>query len=68
MIDNMSGIDRIIRIIIGLVIVVLYLFKQISGTAAIILGIISVYFIITGFIGYDPIYHTLGISTKLKKG
>lgn len=66
MINNMHIIDRIIRIIIALVIVYFYFAGQISGLAAIILGIIAVIFIITGLIGYCPVYQLLGISTKGK--
>lgn len=66
MINNMHIIDRIIRLVIAVLIIAFYLLGQISGTAAIILGVIAVIFIITGFIGYCPIYHMLGISTKGK--
>lgn len=66
MINNMHVIDRIIRIIIALLIGVLYLTGQISGTAALILGLIAAIFIITSLIGYCPTYHLLGISTQGK--
>ncbi len=66
MINNMHVIDRIIRIIVALVIVYFYFMGQITGTAAIILGIVAALFIVTGLIGYCPTYHLLGISTKGK--
>jgi Na+(H+)/acetate symporter ActP len=61
---NMGTIDRIIRIIIAIVIGLLYLGGQISGTAAIILGILAIVFLLTGFIGWCPLYVPFGISTR----
>ncbi len=62
----MGLIDRIIRIAVAIVIVILYFTGQITGTALIILGIIALAFIITSIIGFCPTYHLLSIST-LKK-
>jgi hypothetical protein len=63
---NMGLIDRIIRIIIAIIIAILYFTNQISGIAAIILGIIAVIFILTGIIGFCPLYALFKISTKKK--
>ena len=67
MINNMGKIDRIIRVIVAVVIAVLWYYKQMTGLAAMILGLIAVLFIVTGAMGYCPIYHLLGLSTKEKK-
>ena len=64
--QNMGIIDRIVRILIVILIVVLYLLHQISGVAAIVLGIIAVAFLITSIIGFCPTYYPFGISTKKK--
>lgn len=61
---NMANLDRLIRALVAILVLVLYLMGQISGTAAIILGVIAVIFIITSVLGYCPTYHMLGISTK----
>lgn len=66
--SNMGSADRLIRILIAIIILVLYLTNQISGIAAIILGIIAIAFIATGFIGFCPGYSPLGFSTKKKSG
>ena len=60
MINNMGMIDRIIRVLLALLVVILYMMGQISGTAAIILGIIAAIFIVTGAVGYCPLYELLG--------
>ncbi len=65
--QNMGTIDRVIRVILAILVLVLYLAGSISGTAAIILGIFAVIFVLTSLIGFCPLYGLLGISTKKKK-
>jgi len=66
MINNMGMLDRIIRIILAIVVIVLYLTGQISGVAAIILGVIAAIFVVTSLIGFCPLYTLFHISTKGK--
>lgn len=63
---NMGMIDRLIRTVLALVVVVLYVAKQITGTAAIILGILAVVFLLTSFLGFCPLYVPFKISTRKK--
>jgi hypothetical protein len=63
---NMSNLDRILRIIIAAAVAVLYFMGILSGTWAIILGVIAVIFLLTGLIGFCPLYTSIGFST-LKK-
>jgi hypothetical protein len=63
---NMGTIDRIIRIILAIVVVILYMTGSISGTAAIILGILAVVFVLTSLIGFCPLYVPFKISTISK--
>jgi len=63
---NESGLDRIIRIILAAVIAVLYFTGVLSGTWAIVLGIVGVISLITGLTGFCALYKLFGIST-LKK-
>jgi Na+(H+)/acetate symporter ActP len=62
--QNMGSVDRVVRIIVALAVVVLYFTDQISGTAAIILGLFAVIFVLTSFVGFCPLYLPLKISTK----
>lgn len=62
--QNMGSADRIIRFVIVAIIAVLYFAGQLTGTAAIILGIIAVAFFVTSLIGWCPSYIPFGISTK----
>jgi amino acid transporter len=63
---NMGLADRIIRFSLAVVIAVLYFTGQISGTAAIILGIIALVFIATSFMGFCPAYLPIKLSTAKK--
>ena len=64
---NMGSVDRIIRIILAVVIAVLYFTKQITGTGAIILGVLAIIFVLTSLIGVCPLYMPFKISTKKKQ-
>jgi len=63
---NMGTIDRVIRVLLAIVVIVLYLTGNITGIAAIILGILALVFIVTSLIGFCPLYVPLKISTIKK--
>ena len=63
MLKNMGPADRVIRFLLALLVVVLYFTDQISGTAALILGIIAVAFFVTSFMRFCPIYLPFNIKT-----
>jgi hypothetical protein len=62
--QNMGTVDRTIRTLAVVVIAALYFTGMISGTLAIILGIIAVIFLLTSLIGWCPAYLPLGLSTR----
>jgi hypothetical protein len=64
---NMGTTDKAIRILIAVVIGVLYFTNTISGTLAIVLGILAVVFLLTSFINFCPLYLPFGINTSKKK-
>ncbi len=64
---NMGQIDRISRLRLAVVVAVLFFTKQITGTAAIVLGILAIIWILTSFISFCPLYVPFKISTKKKK-
>ena len=64
--QNMGTADKIIRLAVVAIIAVLYFTGQITGTAAIVLGIVAVAFLVTSLIGWCPTYVPFGISTKKK--
>lgn len=60
---NMGNADRIIRTILALLVGVLYYMGIISGTLAIVLGILAVVFLLTSLVGTCPLYMPFGLST-----
>ena len=63
----MGSVDRVIRIIIALVIIILFFTKAISGTLAVVLLILAGVFVITSILSFCPLYLPFGISTGKKK-
>ncbi len=60
---NMGMVDRVLRTVLAVVVAVLYFAGQLTGTAAVILGIFAVIFLATSSVGFCPVYSLLGIST-----
>jgi hypothetical protein len=64
---NMGLTDKIIRILIAVVVLVLYFTGVISGTWSIILLIISGIFILTSLVSFCPLYLPFGLRTRKRK-
>ena len=64
---NIGTIDKTIRILFAVLVVILYFTNVISGALAIILLILSAIFILTSIIGFCPLYLPFGISSCKKK-
>ncbi len=65
---NVGNIDRVIRLLAGIVIVVLLASQTIaiSSTLGIILTVAGVIFLFTGAVNWCAIYSLLGLSTSKK--
>ena len=64
---NMGSIDRALRVLGAVVIGLLYLTNQITGTVAVILGIVAAVFFLTSAVAFCPLYLPLKLSTIKKK-
>ena len=64
---NIGTFDQIVRLIVAAVIAALYFTNVISGTLAIILGIVAVMMVLTSTIRFCPLYLPYGIHTIKKK-
>ncbi len=64
MIKNIGSPDKIIRILAGVVVAVLYFAGLISGTTAIVLSLIGAILLATALVGTCPIYMVLHMSTR----
>ena len=61
---NMSDLDRALRILAAIAIIVLYYTNVISGTLAIILLVVAAIFILTSFVSFCPLYYLFRFSTR----
>jgi hypothetical protein len=64
---NVGMIDKVIRILVAVVVVVLYFTHVISGTLALVLLALSAIFVVTSLISFCPIWFALGLSTRKKE-
>ena len=64
---NMGAADRLIRLTIAAVILILYFTKVITGTLAVILLIFAGIFVITSLVSFCPLYLPFGLNTGKKK-
>ena len=64
---NMGLLDRLFRTSAAIVVAVLYYMEQITGTAAIILGVFAVIFLLTSFVSFCPLYLPFKFSTQKKE-
>ncbi len=64
---NMGTIDRVVRAIIAITLMVLYFFQVIEGTLGIILLVLASVFVLTSLVSFCPLYPLLGINTCEKK-
>lgn len=65
--SNLNSVDRILRIVLAVVVVILFFTNTITGTLGIALLVAAGIILLTGLINFCPIYALLGISTA-KKG
>ncbi|MDH3270788.1 MAG: DUF2892 domain-containing protein [Gemmatimonadota bacterium] len=63
---NMGTIDRVVRALVAVGIVILYVTGVITGVVAIGLGLVAVVFAATSASGSCPAYRPLGFSTMGK--
>ena len=64
---NMGTVDRVIRVILAAILVILYLTNTITGTLGLVLVILGVVFLLTSLISFCPLYWPFGISTRKKE-
>jgi uncharacterized MAPEG superfamily protein len=65
---NMGNLDKLIRVLLAMVFVVLYLTGTVTGTLGLALVAIAVLFILTSIVSFCPLYTIFGINTcSIKK-
>jgi hypothetical protein len=61
---NESMVDRIIRGVAGLVLLAFYFSNTVTGTLGIVLAVVGAIALLTGLIGFCPLYSLLKIQTN----
>ena len=61
---NMGNLDRAIRLLLMVAIAVLYYTGVISGTLAIVLGVVAGIFLLTSLVSFCPLYAALGLRSR----
>ncbi len=61
---NESGIDRIIRVVLGFVLFALSLGNLVTGVLGTVLIILGAVLVLTGIVGFCPLYALLKIRTR----
>lgn len=65
---NMGNADRIVRLLIAVIVVILYTQGIIEGTLAYVLLALSAIFVLTSLVSFCPLYTLVGLNTcKMKK-
>lgn len=59
---NESNADRVIRVVVGLVLG--YFAFTTAGALSVVLWILAAVLVVTGAIGFCPLYRLLGFSTR----
>jgi len=60
---NMGTIDRVVRLILAAVAVLLYYNGTLTGTIGIIALVVAAVFTLTSVVSFCPIYRLVGMST-----
>jgi hypothetical protein len=61
---NESPADRIVRLVLGVILAALALTGVVSGTLAIVVWVVAAIALVTGAVGFCPLYAIFRIGTK----
>lgn len=60
---NLGASDRLIRLTLALLVVILYFTGKITGSTALVLGIAAAVLALTSIIAWCPLYRLVGMRT-----
>lgn len=63
---NVGNTDKLIRLVLALIGLLLVIFKVVSGTLGIIVLVLAAILVITALVNFCPLYTLLGIKTSKK--
>lgn len=60
---NVGTADRMIRLVLGVVLVVLFFSETVTGTSGFVLMTAGIVFVVTSIVGFCPLYSLVGFNT-----
>lgn len=60
---NIGTTDRTIRVLLATVVAILYFVGEISGTTALVLGVLALLLLVTSALSFCPLYAVFNITT-----
>jgi hypothetical protein len=64
---NIGPEDRVVRIVVGIALAIVLYLQVLTGTAAIVAGVIAAYALLSGLLARCLIYKPLGIDTSIQE-
>jgi hypothetical protein len=61
---NEASWDRILRVVLGIALLYVGLAGVVTGTLGIVLAVLGGIFLLTGIVGFCPLYTIFGIRTR----
>ena len=61
---NEAGWDRILRVLVGILLLALGFGSVVAGTLGLVFKVIGSLLLVTGLVGYCPVYALLKVRTK----
>jgi hypothetical protein len=63
MVRNEGNLDRILRALVGALLLLAWIVGWTTGTLALVLGVVGVVLVATAAVGFCPLYRVFGLST-----
>lgn len=64
---NMGSGDKLVRLLLAIVLILLFYFEVLTGTAGIVALIVALVLTVTSLINFCPLYSAFKINTYLKR-
>jgi hypothetical protein len=63
---NVGTIDKAVRFVLAVILIILAVAKVVTGTLAIVLVVLAAVLLVTGLVNFCPIWAAIGVSTTKK--
>ena len=63
MVRNEGTVDRVVRVVLGVLLIAAWAFGWLTGTPAVVLGVLGIVLVGTGAVGFCALYKVFGVST-----